>query len=131
MRRLAACGLVGVGFVAASVPATGALAAPALHECQKPVVTGVEVYELRNVTRTRACNVALALFAWENAGHHWSVLYGCHRPQPDAVGYPYLRLRRFHGWRLSLRGRPYGEFKMSRGASSFFVTGTDFPLNCT
>jgi hypothetical protein len=132
MRRLAALGLVAGALVAASMPsAGGALAAPALHECQKPVRTGVEVYDLRNVARAQACHVALALFAWENDGRHWSVLYGCHRPQPDAVGYPYLRLHSFHGWRLSLRGRPYGEFRMSRAASSFLVTGTDFPLNCT
>jgi hypothetical protein len=36
----------------------------------------------------------------------------------------------FDGWRLSLSGR-YQAFTMSQGPSSFEVTGTDFPLNCT
>lgn len=88
------------------------------------------MYALRRVARATACRLALDLFAWENAGHA-PELYGCHRPSPQAAGYPFLRLRRFHGWSLSLRGRPFGAFTMSRGRSSFEITGTDFPLNCT
>jgi hypothetical protein len=122
--------LANAALGAACVCPAGASALPALHECQKPLMTGVEVYALRSVSQAHACKLALALFAWENAGH-WSVLYGCRRPDPESAGYPYLKLRHFHGWRLSLRGHPYGEFRMSHGASSFFVTGTDFPLNCT
>ena len=116
-----------------SVPALpgAASAEPKLHECQKPVRTGVEVYALRGVSRVRACRLALALFAWENSDDHAVILYGCHYPHPNTAGYPYLRLHRFHGWRLSLRGRPYGAFTMSNGRRSFEVTGTDFPLNCT
>jgi hypothetical protein len=106
-------------------------AASRFHECQKPVRTGVEVYALHGVSSARACQLALALFAWENTDDHATALYGCHRPHPDAAGYPYLRMHRFHGWKLSLRGRPYGAFTMSGGARSFEVTGTDFPLNCT
>src|SRR3954453_536518 len=106
-------------------------AGPRQYECQKPVRTGVEVYSLRGISRARACGLALELFSWENADHHAAMLYGCHRPHPDSGGYPYLKLHSFHGWRLSLRGRPYGAFTMSRGASAFEVTGTDFPLNCS
>jgi len=96
------------------------------------VRTGVEVYGLRNVSSTRACPPALALYAWENGREaHAKALYGCHYPTPNAAGYPYLKLHSFHGWRLSLVGKPYGSFTMSRGTSSFHVGGTDFPLNCT
>jgi hypothetical protein len=129
MRRLTLALAVCAGAVSTITPGAAA-AEPKLHECQKPVRTGVEVYGLKGVSSARACGLALALFSWENAGH-WEVLYGCRRPSPDAPGRPYLKLHRFHGWALSLRGRPFGEFRMSRERSSFFVTGTDFPLNCT
>lgn len=123
---LAASALVGAALPASSAAMTR------LHECQKPIRTGVEVYSLRNITPARACPPALALYAWENSSSaHAKALYGCHFPQPEAAGYPYLRLHSFHGWKLSLVGRPYGLFTMSRGASSFHVGGTDFPLNCT
>jgi hypothetical protein len=108
-----------------------ASAEPRFHECQKPVTTGVEVYGLRNVSIAEACGVALALYKWENVGHgHASTLYGCHFPMPEAAGYPYLKLRSFRGWRLSLSG-PDKLFTMSRGRSSFHIGGTDFPLNCS
>ena len=129
-RGFAACVTVCCGAVIA-------LAAPApagatTFQCQKPVTTGVEVFGLRNVTAARACPPALALYAWENASPaHSAALYGCHRPDPDSAGFPYLKLHAFHGWRLSLTGRPFGVFTMSRGPSSFHVGGTDFPLNCS
>jgi hypothetical protein len=104
---------------------------PALHECQHPVVTGVEVYNLHAVTAETACPVALALYKWENKTGNGPKLYGCHYPHRNSGGYPYLRLHRFNGWKLSLVGKPYGSFTMSRGKSWFQVTGTDFPLNCT
>ncbi len=111
---------------------TGASASSRLYECQKPVTTGVEVYGLRDVSTTRACPPALALYAWENSSaKHIDALYGCHYPMPDAAGYPYLKLHSFRGWRLSLVGEPYGLFTMSRGGSAFHVGGTDFPLNCS
>jgi hypothetical protein len=131
MLRAPILAAVAATLLAALAPAGAAGAAPKYHECQKPVKTGVEVYALHRVSTARACGLALALFAWETKDDHEAVLYGCHRPKPEAVGYPYLRLHRFHGWKLSLRGRPYGAFTMSSGASSFEVSGTDFPLNCS
>jgi hypothetical protein len=111
-------------------PAT-ALASAKVYECQKPVRTGVEVSALHDVTPAVACVPALALFAWESkSAAHIEALYGCHRPKPGEAGTPYLRMHSFHGWRLSLTGR-YGAFTMSRGKSSFDLSGTDFPLNCT
>jgi hypothetical protein len=91
-------------------------------ECQHPVVTGVEVFKLHNVSSSTACPVALALFRWESGGNREAVLYGCH-----GMLHPYLRRHRFDGWNLSLT--PY--FVMSRGDASFAVSGTDFPINCT
>jgi hypothetical protein len=116
----------------ALLPPAAASASARRYECQKPVMTGVEVYRLHDISEARACVPALALFAWENASPaHAESLYGCHRAKPDEGGYPYLKLHSFDGWRLSLVGKPYGEFTMSRGASSFHVSGTDFPLNCS
>jgi hypothetical protein len=110
---------------------SGALAQPHFHQCQRPAKTGVEVYDLHNITPRSACPPALALFAWEfSSVARAHALYGCIRPKPEAAGYPFLRLHRFHGYALSLRG-PNREFTMSRGSHSFRVTGTDFPLNCT
>jgi hypothetical protein len=103
---------------------------PQLHECQKPVRTGVEVYGLRSVSTSRSCSLALALFKWEYVDDHAAVLYGCHRVNSETAGYPYLKLHSFHRWKLSLAGKEQ-LFTMSRGRSSFHVTGTDFPLNCT
>jgi hypothetical protein len=122
------CALVAVAASLALLPAS-ALALPKAHECQKPVRTGVEVFGLHDITAARACPPALELFTWENAGQsHAQALYGCRRPQPEAAGFPYLRLHSFRGWTLSLRSQ---EFTMSRGKSYFHVSGTDFPLNCT
>jgi len=131
MHGAAKLGVPVVALLVSLTMCSGASAAPRYHECQKPVRTGVEVYALHGVSSARACELALDLFAWENTDDHATALYGCHRPHPDAAGYPYLRLHRFHGWKLSLRGRPYGAFTMSSGGRSFEVTGTDFPLNCT
>jgi hypothetical protein len=109
-----------------------AASAARTYECQKPVMTGVEVSGLHDITVAKACPPALALFAWENSRvSHANELYGCHRKSPNQAGYPYLKLHRFDGYELSLVGKPYGLFTMSRGSSSFHVGGTDFPLNCT
>ena len=101
-----------------------------LHECQHPVITGVEVYDLKSVKVSTACPVALALYKWEPKHDNAARLYGCHRKHPDAGGLPYLKLHSFDGWELSLTGR-YKAFTMSKGAASFQVTGTDFPLSCS
>jgi len=119
-------------ILAVALPAPArALSAPRLHECQHPVRTGVEVYDLHNITPRAACPPALALFAWETTGAaHARALYGCTRPRPEAAGRPFLRLSSFRGWALSLSG-PNRDFTMRRGGRSFALTGTDFPLNCT
>lgn len=134
MRRI----ILAITFLALAVPAlavpavasAGSGLPPGFHECQHPVITGVEVYALKNIKASTACPVALALSKWEPKHQNASRLYGCHRTSPDAAGYPYLKLRVFNGWKLSLTGR-YKAFTMSMGAASFEVTGTDFPLNCS
>lgn len=131
MRQLRLTGALATTFGLLLFAPAGALAAPHYHECQKPVRTGVEVYKLHNITAAGACPVALALFAWEySSTARTEALYGCARPKPEAPGYPYLRLHRFRGYEISLTGR-FKEFTMSRGRSSFELSGTDFPLNCT
>jgi hypothetical protein len=121
--------LVGAVCLSLCVLPAAAVALPKTVECQKPVVTGVEVFGLHDISSARACPPALELFSWENARQsHAQALYGCRRPKPDAAGFPYLRLHAFRGWQLSIR---HEEFTMSRGKSSFHVGGTDFPLNCT
>jgi hypothetical protein len=102
--------------------------APAIqyHECQHPVTTGVEVSQLRHVSVATACPPALALHKWEPKHEHMRKLYTCAGPSP---GKPVLKIHRFDGWTLSLVGK-YRIFTMSRGASSFAVSGTDFPVIC-
>jgi hypothetical protein len=124
---VAAAAIAAPGAVAGGVPGFAGY-----HECQHPVTTGVEVSHLQAVKPARACKPALALYKWENASpKHANALYGCHYPQRNAAGYPFLRLHKFDGWKLSMHGKPYGAFVMTRGKSSFWVSGTDFPLNCT
>ena len=41
---------------------------------------------------------------------------------------PVLRKHTFEGWALHLTRA--GDFQMSRGNRSFYVSGTDFPLAC-
>jgi len=121
-----------LGFALGAYACPAAVSATKTYECQKPVITGVEVFGLHNISTARACPVALDLFSWENSSSaHANKLYGCHRKAPDQAGYPYLKLKSFHGYKLSLIGKPYGIFTMSRGSSSFHVGGTDFPLNCS
>jgi hypothetical protein len=90
------------------------------------------VFNLRHVSRTAACHTALALYRWYNGndGRNASGLYTCVGTQPNA--YPVLKRHRFDGWTLSSPGaRNLDNFEMSNGSSSFYVTGTDFPLNCS
>jgi hypothetical protein len=124
-----------LAVAAVSVPAVAAASSvlPAgWHECQHPVVTGVEVLKLKSIKVSAACPVALALSRWEPKNGNADRLYGCHRKNADSAGYPYLKLHVFDGWQLSLTGPGlYKAFTMSKGGASFEVTGTDFPLNCS
>ncbi|HUB75721.1 MAG TPA: hypothetical protein VL977_01630 [Solirubrobacteraceae bacterium] len=116
--------LLGVAVAAAAVAGL-ALSAPAQArgsvECQHPVITGVEVSRLSHVTSATACPVALSLWRWENKPGNAAKLYKC------TTTTPVLELKRFDGWSLSV-GR--AGFKMARSASSFYVSGTDFPIAC-
>ena len=104
---------------------SGPAAATRYIECQHPLVTGVEVSHLHDVGRATACPLALSLYRWENQDGHIRRLYTCTAGPASA---PVLRLHSFHRWTLTLTRAGY--FQMSRGRSSFYVTGTDFPLAC-
>lgn len=124
-------GVLAVMFGLVLLAPSTSFAGSSSHECQKPVRTGVEVYNLHHISSATACPVALELFRWESSSAaRQKALYGCARPRPEAPGYPYLRLHRFRGYRLSL-SKPGKIFTMSKGRASFEVGGTDFPLNCT
>jgi hypothetical protein len=94
-------------------------------ECQHPIVTGVEIYGLHDISIDRACPIALALFRWEIHGRHRLSLYRCHE-LGQRHPHPHLRLHIFRGWRLSLTP----DFVMTRRGASFAISGTGFPLNC-
>lgn len=110
----------------------GALSAPGLvtaapapaaihyHECQHPVLTGVEVSHLRHVGVRAACRVALRLHGYAAGGH---TIVACKGRNHNV---PVLELHSFEGWRLRLR--PY--FHLVQGRASFAVGGTDFPASC-
>jgi len=111
--------------LAMTVGAASAQALPKLTECQRPARTGEEIYSLRNVSAATACPVVRALAKWEyHPISNTRKLYACVGPGHHT---PRLVRRRFDGWALSI----HDGFVMSRGRSSFKVTGTDFPLNCS
>jgi len=119
--------LLGALAAAAVVLLTTSAPAPAAKyiECQHPVVTGVEISHLRQVSSATACPVALALYRWENKDNDMPTLYRCAGKPP---GTAVLKLHTFDRWALSIAKSGY--FEMSRGKSSFYVSGTDFPLAC-
>jgi hypothetical protein len=111
-------------FARFSGPAGGARSVWTI-ECQHPIITGVEIYGLRNVSIARACPVALAFFRWEIDGKHRLSLYRCHE-LGQRHPHPHLRLRDFRGWRLALTPN----FVMSRHGASFALAGNGFPIEC-
>jgi hypothetical protein len=116
---------VTLGGVAMSLQTPPAGALPKLIECQRPVRTGEEIYDLVHVSAATACPVVRALARWEyHPISHIRELYLCKGPGHHT---PALVRHSFDGWRITLTS----DFRMSRGESSFAVTGTDFPVNCS
>jgi len=114
-----------VAATAAALWAGGAQAgSPRLIECQRPMITGEEVYSLKNVSSKTACPVVISLGRWENIEGNIRKLYTCTGPHKFT---PVLVLQTFDGWRMAITK---AGFRMSRGTSSFGVTGTDFPVIC-
>ena len=117
--------LVAAIAVAVSVATSSPALAARSTECQHPVLTGVEVSHLSHVSTATACHAALALHSWEIEGNHASMLYRC---PANPAGRPVLKKHSFDGWALSITRA--GAFQMAHGASSFYVSGTDFPIAC-
>jgi hypothetical protein len=109
--------------------AASAVAMPKLYECQHPTVTGQDAYQLVNITPASACVVVRKLAVFVDGGAKGYKLYRCAGRTATNPGYPALVISRFDGWSLRVESRD--GLVMSRGKSSFAVTGTDFPLNCT
>jgi hypothetical protein len=131
---------VGGGRVLATAAATAALAAalalapaasamPKLYECQHPTVTGQEAYHLADITPAKACVVVRELAVFVDNGAKGYRLYRCAGRNSSNPGHPVLVIASLDGWSLHVASRD--GLVMSRGKSSFAVTGTDFPLNCT
>jgi hypothetical protein len=97
------------------------------YQCQHPMVTGEEAFNLKNVSPTSACRAVRALAKFIKSGERR--LYKCVGLTMSHPGRPVLQIHRLAGWNLKIV-RGY-EFVMFRGKSSFSVSGTDFPLNCT
>ena len=100
------------------------VSAQKLIECQHPLVTGEEVFNLKNITAASACPVVLDLGHWEGIRGNIPKLYKCAGPGKHT---PVLKLHTFEGWNLAITN---SGFQMSRGRSSFDVGGTDFPVSC-
>lgn len=125
-RVVGACAAGAAGLVLVAAPAG---AAPKLYECQHPTVTGQEAYHLHDVSPATACAAVRELARFVDNGAKGYRLYRCAGRTATNPGHPVLVIHRLDGWKLSVADR-YG-LVMSRGRSSFAVTGTDFPLNCT
>lgn len=97
------------------------------YQCQHPVVTGQEAFRLKNVSPATACKAVRALARFIKGGE--KRLYKCVGLTAAHPGKPVLKIHRLAGWRLRI-AHEY-EFVMYRGRSSFSVSGTDFPLNCS
>ena len=124
-------GLLAAAALTGAVLSSSALAKPAtpastlkLIECQHPLITGEEVFNLKNVTAATACPVVLDLGHWEQIRGNIPKLYRCAGPGKHT---PVLKLHTFEGWSLAITN---AGFQMSRGHSSFDVGGTDFPVSC-
>jgi hypothetical protein len=121
--------VVALGTIVA-IAATGLPAAASKNrmevECQRPMTTGEEAIDLKNVSAAVACPLVRDLGHWEYKADNITKLYRCDGPGRHT---PVLKLARFEGWRLSVSKAGY--FQMSHGESSFAVIGTDFPLNCS
>ena len=82
-----------------------------------------------NVSPATACVAVRELAAFVHNGSQGYKLYRCAGRTASNPGRPVLVISRLDGWAPHVAHR-YG-LVMSRGNSSFAVTGTDFPLNCT
>jgi hypothetical protein len=129
MRTRITATLGAITLALAGVGAGTASAFPKLHECQHPMVTGEEAYNLHNITVATACKAVRKLGKYLSKPANIRKLYGCHRPKPNAAGTPFLKMHTFDGYDLKIAKS--GAFVMYKGSASFSVTGTDFPLNCT
>jgi hypothetical protein len=109
----------------------GAQSASALktYQCQHPLTTGQEAFHLKRVSPATACKAVRALARFVENGSHSQRLYKCVGLTMSHPGRPVLKIHRLAGWNLRI-DHQY-EFVMFRGRSSFSVSGTDFPLNCT
>jgi hypothetical protein len=126
-RLFAAIAAAAISLVLA-LSAGSAMAQPAMHQCQHPVTTGEEAYNLHGIDAATACGVVRDLSHWlTNASNQWH-LYRCQMADNGWNGRPILKIHRYDGYRLSIVKTYYLE--MSRGRSSFAVTGDGFPLNC-
>lgn len=99
------------------------------YQCQHPLTTGQEAFHLRNVNPKTACKAVRALARFIENGSRPGRLYRCVGLTMSHPGRPALKIHRLAGWNLRI-AHEY-EFVMFRGRSSFAVSGTDFPLNCT
>ena len=129
-RRLAASALSATCLLVA-IGLGGSQSASALktYQCQHPLRTGQEAFHLQNVSPTTACKAVRALARFVENGSRGERLYRCVGLTMSHPGRPVLKIHRLAGWNLRIAHRY--EFVMFRGRSSFAVSGTDFPLNCT
>ena len=130
-RRLGSLLLVALLIVPAFTLAVSqpAIAMGKTYECQHPVTTGQEAYDVHHVSRSSACMAVRALARFINEENGGGRLYRCKGLTRHHAGVPVLKMHHFDGWHLHIANR-YG-FVMSRGHRWFAVGGTDFPLNCT
>ena len=130
MRWSISVACAGAAGVAAALTLAGPAAAlPKLYECQHPTITGQDAYQLVDITPAKACVVVRELAVFVDNGAKGYRLYRCAGRSGSNPGHPVLVITHLDGWKLRIESRD--GLVMSQGKSSFAVTGTDFPLNCT
>jgi hypothetical protein len=135
MKRLHICArpvsviavLMGIAAIALSGPTSAS--ALKTYQCQHPVTTGQEASRLKHVSPAVACKAVRALARFIKNGSRPAPLYKCVGLTMSHPGRPVLKIHRLAGWNLRIDDQ-FG-LTMFRGRSSFSVSGTDFPLNCT
>ena len=76
------------------------MAQPAMHQCQHPVTTSEDAFDLHGISATTACGVVRDLSHWLTRSWNAQRLYRCQMADNGWNGRPILKMHRYDGYRL-------------------------------